>query len=251
MSADLLREAVVDRCRATETVTIQEQRVTLADACRVLAAWDGRSDLDSRGAVLWREFITQIPAAESGRLYATPFSAADPIGTPRGLAPAVGGRDIALEALARAVQILERARLPLDTPLGQVQFAQRGERRIPIHGGQGDEEGIVNFVNYAPNRTTTEPDAPASVLVPGSRFLTTEGYQVNRGSSFVMVVGFTDAGPRGRAVLTYGESGDPRSPHFADQTELFSRKAWREILFSEEQIRSEKGLQTKTVAGPR
>ena len=217
----------------------------------MLKAWHGRSDLDSRGAVLWREFITQIPPADSARLYATPFTARDPLGTPRGLAAAERSKDIALEALARAVQILERARLPLDTPLGQVQYAQRGERRIPVHGGIGDEEGIVNFVNYAPNRNTTEPDAPIAPLVPGSRFLTTDGYPINRGSSFVMAVGFTDAGPRARAVLTYGQSGDPRSPHFSDQTELFSRKAWREILFTEEQIRADKSLQTKVVVGRR
>jgi acyl-homoserine-lactone acylase len=132
-----------------------------------------------------------------------------------------------------------------------VQFAQRGGRRIPVHGGLGDDEGILNFVNYAPNRSTTEPDAPIAGLVPGSRFLTIDGYPVNRGSSFVMAMAFTDAGPRARAVLTYGQSGDPASPHFADQTALFSRKAWRDILFTEDAIRADKGLQTKTVRGRR
>jgi acyl-homoserine-lactone acylase len=66
-----------------------------------------------------------------------------------------------------------------------------------------------------------------------------------------MVVGFTDDGPRARAVLTYGESGDPQSPHFSDQTELFSRKAWRDIPFTEKEIAADKGLQTKAVTGPR
>jgi acyl-homoserine-lactone acylase len=66
-----------------------------------------------------------------------------------------------------------------------------------------------------------------------------------------MVVGFTDAGPRARAVLTYGQSGDPQSPHFSDQTELFSKKAWREILFTEKEIAADESLRTKLVAGPR
>ena len=61
---------------------------------------------------------------------------------------------------------------------------------------------------------------------PGSRFLTAEGYAVNRGSSFIMVVGF-------------------------DQTELCSRKGWRETLFTEEQIRAVKALRTMTVTGCR
>ena len=71
------------------------------------------------------------------------------------------------------------------------------------------------------------------------------------GSSFVMVVGFTDAGPRARAVLTYGESGDPQSPHFSDQTELFSRKPWRDILFSDKDIAADKQLRTTVVTAAR
>lgn len=251
LSEELLRAPVVERCTAAKTVAVGDASVALADACRVLAAWDGRSDLDSRGAVLWREFMTQIRPADLPRLWATPFQAGDPLGTPRGLAAGGDGGDMALQALGRAVQILERAGLPLDTPLGQVQFAQRGGRRIAIHGGLGDLEGIANFVSYSPNATTLEPDAPVAPLVQGSRFLRKDGYPINGGSSFVMALTFTDAGPRARAVLTYGQSGDPESPYFSDQTELFSRKAWREILFTDKEIAADKGLRTKEVSGPR
>ena len=85
----------------------------------------------------------------------------------------------------------------------------------------------------------------------GSRFLTRDGYPVNNGSSFVMVVGFTDGGPRARAILTYGESGRSASPHFSDQTELFSRKTWRDILFTEKEIAADRELRTKVVRGSR
>ena len=251
MSAELLRAPLAERCRTAADAAGGERRAPLAAACRILAEWDGTFNLDSRGAVLWREFVTQFRPIESAQLYATPFDAADPLGTPRGLAAPKDGKDIALDALARAIEVLNRAGLPLDVPLGQVQFAQRGQRRIPVHGGLGGEEGIGNFVNYAPNTTTTEPDAPRAPLVEGSRFLTRDGYPVNRGSSFVMAVGFTNQGPRGRAVLTYGQSGDPQSPHFSDQTELFSRKGWRELLFTEDQIRADKTVQTKVVTGRR
>lgn len=251
MSAELLRRPLVERCRATGAVTLNDVIVPLADACRVLSSWDGRFDLESRGAILWREFITQIRPVDMPRVFATPFNAADPIGTPRDLAPTSDGADITLAALGRAVQVLGRAGLALDTPVGQVQFAQRGGRRIPVHGGLGDEEGIANFVRYAPNTTTLEPEPPIGPIVQGSRYLTRDGYPVNVGSSFVMVVGFTNDGPRGRAVLTYGQSGDAQSPHFSDQTELFSRKGWREILFTDKQIAADKALQTRVVIGPR
>ena len=43
-------------------------------------------------------------------------------------------------------------------------------------------------------------------------------------------------GPRGKALLTYSQSGDPDSPHFTDQTKLYSRKEWRPVLFDEEEV---------------
>jgi acyl-homoserine-lactone acylase len=51
-----------------------------------------------------------------------------------------------------------------------------------------------------------------------------------------MALGFTDDGPRAEAILTYGQSGDPTSEHFTDQTERFSRKEWRPILFRPEDV---------------
>ena len=251
MSALLLRAPLVERCHTTQEIAVGSARVPLANACRVLAGWDGTFNLESRGAVLWREFITQLRPADLSQLYATPFDATDPLGTPRGLAAPRDGNEVALAALGRAVQILERAGLALDTPLMQMQIAQRGGRRIPVHGGLGDEEGIANFVNYGRNTTTLEPDPPVQPLVEGSRYLRRDGYPVNRGSSFVMVIGFTDAGPRGRAVLSYGQSGDPASPHFSDQTELFAQKRGRAILFTDDEIKADKALRTQTVTGAR
>jgi acyl-homoserine-lactone acylase len=251
MSVELLRGGVVERCRATSSVTVGDATVSLADACNVLSAWDGRFNLESRGAVLWREFMTQIRPADRPRLYATRFDPADPLSTPRGLAPAPDGNDMALAALGRAVQVLGRAQLPLDVPLGQVQVAQRGNRQIAVHGGLGGEEGVVNFVGQSSNSTTLEPDPSVAPLVPGSRYLRRDGYPINSGTSFVLAVAFTDGGPRARAVLTYGQSGDPQSPHFSDQTELFSRKGWRDVLFTEKEIASDKALQTQVVTGAR
>ena len=37
-------------------------------------------------------------------------------------------------------------------------------------------------------------------------------------------------------MLTYSESDNPASPHYADQTELFSRKQWVTAYFSPAQV---------------
>ncbi len=72
---------------------------------------------------------------------------------------------------------------------------------------------------------------------------------MNRGSSFIMILAFTDRGPQARALLTYGQSGDPQSEHSWDQTELFSKKAWRPVLFTEAEITGNPKLQTEVVRG--
>jgi acyl-homoserine-lactone acylase len=249
LSAELVRGELVKRCQATPSVTLDGQAVDLRQACQILAAWDGRYEVSSVGAVLWREFITQYEPAElqkDGALFQNAFNPADPVGTPHTLTPDKPGEPQSLLKLARAAQLLAQAGFALDTPLGKAQYSDRNGGRIPIHGGEGAYDGITNFVNYAPNGTTLEPD-PSYERVKGSRFLTKVGYPVNRGSSFVMALEYTAQGPRAQAFLTYSQSGDPASPLYYDQTELFSVKKWRRILYTEAEIKTDPNLKTSTV----
>jgi acyl-homoserine lactone acylase PvdQ len=160
LSAELARGELVERCQAAPSVTLDGQAVDLRQACRILAAWDGRYDADSVGPVLWREFITQYEPAElqkDGALFQRAFDPADPAGTPNTLAPDKPGEPQSLLKLARAERLLAQAGVALDTPFGKAQFSDRGGRRIPIHGGEGGYEGITNVANYALNGTTLEP----------------------------------------------------------------------------------------------
>ncbi|WP_207769762.1 acylase [Solimicrobium silvestre] len=58
----------------------------------------------------------------------------------------------------------------------------------------------------------------------------------DRGNSFVAVVEF---GPRIRAksVLAGGESGDPASPHFNDQAEMYSKGGFKDVLFYPDDVK--------------
>jgi acyl-homoserine-lactone acylase len=249
LSAELARGELVKRCQATLSVTLDGQTMDLREPCRILAAWDGRYEISSVGAALWREFITQYEPADlqrNGALFQHAFNPADPVGTPHTLAADKAGDPQSLFKLARAAQLLAQAGVALDTPLGKLQYSDRNGGRIPIHGGEGAYDGIANFVNYAQNGTTLEPD-PAFERVKGSRFLTKNGYPVNRGSSFVMALEYTAQGPRAQAFLTYSQSGDPSSPLYYDQTELFSAKKWRRILYTDAEIKSDHALKTQTV----
>ena len=54
---------------------------------------------------------------------------------------------------------------------------------------------------------------------------------------------FTRSGPVSQGLLTYSESVNPNSPHYADQTKLYSRKGWDDLRFTEAEVR--KGTESR------
>ena len=262
-SARLLRETVVERCSATTIVDVPEligfddavalpaESVDVSAACAVLAGWDGRYDLDSRGAVLWRELLAAVRRDVEGglgALWAEPFDPARPVETPAGLVPGGPDGDPVLAALARSVQTLTKAGLALDVPLGDVQYALRADPRIGLHGGPAGD-GVTNVIDYSNPSSTSEPmPDPGLLLLPGSD-LRTGGYPVDSGSSFVMTVDFTGEQAQAWVMLTYGETGDRESELFDVQTQRFSDKDWREAAFTEEAILADPELEEITVSG--
>ncbi|MFF2774162.1 penicillin acylase family protein [Streptomyces sp. NPDC058052] len=186
------------------------------EACRVLAAWDGTMDSAARGALLfdrfWRKFTATVPAA---RQWKVPFSAADPVRTPRGLDTGTAGF---AKALADAVAELRAAGIPLDAPLRDHQFVVRGGERIPVSGGT-ESLGVWN---------KTEPVWNAA----GGGYV-----EVAHGTSHVQAVGW-DGGrcPVARTLLAYSQSSDPTSPHHSDQTRLYADERWVTSRFCERDI---------------
>ncbi|RZA32878.1 MAG: hypothetical protein EOP92_23740, partial [Lysobacteraceae bacterium] len=106
-------------------------------ACNALQAWDRRANVDSRGAVLFREFWAVASAIPNK--WAVPFDPLDPVNTPRGVAPAaMPAMQVALLAAAEKLQSLG---IPFDAKLGDYQVEPRNGVRIPLHGGNGNQEG--------------------------------------------------------------------------------------------------------------
>ncbi len=243
LSAELLVDAVVERARAAGG--------RIAQAGEVLAAWDRRDELASRGAALWREVMAGFPLtahSDAGPLFAVPFDPEDPVDTPHGLAPApADGPDPIVDAIERALDALDAAGVAPDAPLGDVQWALRGDRRVPVHGGyEGD--GVLNIL--APNGSlashTVEP-GPARLAPVADRAATSGlaagGYRCTYGTSFLMGVELTDDGPRAIGLLAYGQSGDHRSEHHADGTEAYAAKALRPLRFTDEEIEADPALE--------
>ncbi|NUV39168.1 penicillin acylase family protein [Streptomyces sp. CAI-24] len=190
--------------------------VDVSAACPVLRRWDRSVADDSRGALLfdrfWRKVTAGVPAAE---LWKVPFDAADPVRTPRGIDTVAPGLS---RALADTVTELRAARIALDAPLGKHQFVVRNGKRIPVGGGT-ESLGVWNKIEPVWN--------PAA-----------GGYtEVSAGSSYIQAVGWDDSRcPVARTLLTYSQSSNPNSPHYSDQTRLFSERRWVTSRFCEKDI---------------
>jgi acyl-homoserine-lactone acylase len=252
MMAELLRDAVADRCEANPMF----EEADLSSACAALRGWNMRLDLDAPGALLWREFLgdfSSLDVLKEGRtLWVNDFDPTDPVATPNTLAEAAAdpAEDRVLEALAGAIDRLAQAGLEPSSTLRDGQFTRRAGVKVPMHGG-GRYEGTTNLIQYSVLKSTMEPSLERGEEINAATDLTTDGYVVNYGTSFIMTLEYTDEGPHAQAFLTYGQSDDPDSPYHSDQTQLFSDKAWRDILFTEEQIAADPNLETQTVVGNR
>ncbi len=263
-----LRKPFIDRCDSKASVDVPAvdggdkapglpaATVDIAQACKVLATWDGIYDLDRTGPALWREMMEQVPKADqatAGQLWATPFDPAEPVTTPSGLAPLPAGQpDPMLVWLGRAVQTLKAAGFEPNVKLGDIQFAVRNGTKVPIHGGQAID-GTTNVVGCCANASIMDP-----ALRTTSTFFTADsplrtidgktGYFVNNGTSFLMTVAFGPGGPKAKAFLTYSDTEDRKDPNYTAATERFSKKQWVPVDFTEAQVAADT-KSTTTVKG--
>lgn len=222
--AELFLDEVLTLCTGDTVVSLEAAEVDISAACAALAGWDRREDVDSRGAHVWREFWRQ--AARTQGLYAVPFDAADPVNTPRALALDNNQVKQALrQALASSQKLFTDNQIALDAPLGTLQFEPRGNEMIPIPGGDGGA-GMWSVIT--------------SQYRPGV------GYSpIAHGNSYIQAVGWQqDGSVQANAILTYSQSEDPRSPHFADQTRLYSDSQWISLPFYEQDIAADPNLLT-------
>ena len=224
LAAELVVDELVAACREAGEVEVDDATVELDEACDVLEDWDRTVGVDARGAHVFRAFV-----AEGGLGFVEEFDLEDPLRTPAGLDLADGA---ALEALGRAVQLFTQAGVALDARLGDVQSATRNGVRTEVHGGPS-AEGVFNQLNAAP----FDPELG-------------EYPDVLSGPSFVMTVEFTDDGPVSEAILTYSQSTDPTSPHFADQLPRYRDQDWIPMRFAEDDILADPELTVTELEAP-
>jgi len=236
-AGELVRDDLVTMCRTFPGYAPSSSGpVAVGNACDVLSKWDVRDNLSSRGAILFRRFWQRaaamglpvaglgLPSAASTTvatperlLWLTPFNPADPVNTPRDLNVA---SPLVWRAFGDALNDLAGARIAVDAPLGSNQIDVRPDgTRIPYHGGPG-AVGVFSALNASWDAKT--------------------GYanKLTHGSSFIQAVAFDGDGcPDVRTILTYSQSTNARSPHYADQTRLYRDKGWVAPVFCAPDVR--------------
>ncbi len=235
-------------------MTSAETSRSVDQACTVLSTWDGVYNTDSVGAHIFRIFMGQY-ASELNTQYTVMFDPLDPVATPstptqfeRGTA-----NDAMLIALARASDIIDSVSLPYDATLGSVQRVHKsggvppggtpellGEA-IAWHGATGFPDGGFNAIGAVGQpvaEDTLFPRIGQSNLAGTGGLSSNPGvfWRMDRGTSWHFGLEFNDEGPVAYGLISYSQSTDPASPYFNDQTQLYSQKNYRPLLFKEADI---------------
>ena len=200
-----------------EVLEVCSDDATLAEACAILAYWDRKQTIESRGAHVFNEFFSETKQLSA--YYAVPFDNADPVHTPRGLTiNDAATREAILAALHVVVDRIIAAGIALDARWGDVQFEIRNGEKIGIPGGDG-RAGMFSVIS-------ARFDGDNGGYTP-----------IVSGNSYIQSVTWNEDGsPNARAILTYSQSPEPDSPFYADQTKIYSQSEWIDMPFTDEQI---------------
>ena len=218
----------------------QPEDPALAEAIALLLAWDGRTDADSAAATLYHVlvFAEWLPAV---------FPEADVPGFVQHWRTAYWGAEAVLQAPSSPWLADGRAKTALLRACATRALARLralgGDRPSAWRWGALHQARFVHPLSFAPG---LEAGALPPVPIGGSpftpnqqRFATsTPPFGSMLGAGVRMVTDLADPA-RIHIVLSTGESGDPRSPHFADQLPWWRRGALVPLMLDPAQIEVE------------
>lgn len=201
----------------------------LSAPCRVIAAWDRRSNLDSKGALLFRGFWNRARLIPN--VFAVPFDPLDPLNTPRTLAidNAAVKKEL-IEALREAVAAMAALDLSPDASVGEGQRVFLNGAFHPVSGGDW-HDGVLNLNLTRPVKGT--------------------GYEPFDGASYIAAISFEEDGPAADAILIYGQSSDPASRWYYDQIDLYAEKGRYSLPFSRRAIEHDPEFYRQTIPSGR
>ncbi|MFB6272548.1 MAG: acylase [Salinibacter sp.] len=204
-AADRLLDDLLPAARQAESARVQR-------AATVLADWNRTADAESRGSVLFANWLRGI-LGDGGSPFATPYRPSAPRTTPDSLA----NPEAAVRTLAQVAQKVERRHDSLDVPWGAVHRLVGPNGSYAASGGNG-LFGLFRVLWF-------------DEMKQGRR-------RATGGDSYVALTEFTEDGPRAKAILPYGNASQPGSPHRADQLKMYAEKRMRSVWLHRDSVRA-------------
>ena len=120
----------------------------------------------------------------------------------------------------KALELMEKRWGSVSIPWGDIHVIQRGNQLLP-----------------APGAGSTRSTTPFTTLyMTGTSKMIDNRWPADRGSSWMMLVKYHRGSVEAKTILPWGNSPDPKSPHYADQASLFSRRQYKKALLTREEI---------------
>lgn len=197
-AAEMWVAAILNAAKASDD---RERVEELKPALALMENWNGHMDSDSAAASLYRAFRMHLAesSAPVRREDIDPDNLDD------------GQRRALLQAFEFGADCLKKNYGRIDVPWGEIHRVARGGRDYPIAGGDSGSGMTLRAVG--------------SSLRDGKLI-------GDRGQSCTQLVLFKKDGAVSWSVTPWGQSDDPRSPHYFDQAEkLFSRSRLKPTWF--------------------
>lgn len=187
-----------------------ERAAKLKEAVELLKGWDSTSTVDSVPMTLFTDAYDRVMKMVQKR---------DLANYPR------------IRALEATLAELEKKHGTWKVAWGEVNRLQR------IHGSQIDMQGQGAFRDDQPSLAVAGCPGPLGIVF---NFYTRPQVGQKRnygvaGHSYVGVVELAEK-PRAMTILQFGESGDPSSPHWFDQAQLYAKKQFKPSVYVQSEV---------------
>ena len=187
-----------------------DRAAKVKEPVEVLKNWDCTSAVDSIAMTLFTETYDRALKMAAKR---------DMLNFPR------------VRALQATVDDLQKTRGTWKVAWGEINRLQR------IHGSQIDLQGRGAFRDDQPSLPIAGAPGPLGVVF--NFYTLPQAGQTRRygvaGHSFVAAVELADP-PNAKTILQFGQSGDPASPHWFDQAQLYAKKQFKPSWYAQADV---------------